>query len=385
MPSISSAFPNGLLLALYNRLQSTDPRALLDSSSDETDSLGNGNDRSWYRRQQPQHTSGRGYTPNTMPFPATSPASPNCLTKRQHGQYPASTSSKGTAEMERKKTRRRKQRQPFPLLSLPLDLLHHLVIFLPASSKVALSLTCRDLFMSLPHVSRAMGKVGANDECARRGVRFAFEEAIAAADGRQKMRAEKGKEVDAVERLCGSGDSGCSGDTIVASSKGTVGGRMRCALCKALYPVSLFDRAGFVSLDVESDDDGEVTDDGTVRVEEAVGRTSTSRRNTITRPPSSSLNIRNRVCKWHDGRFQRTLKRHCIRANERVHEGWKLEEACMHCGSVLAWERDGQGEGKCDCEKACETCWRRKVWCFTRVLEEEEDRIKEDVVLRWIF
>jgi len=90
------------------------------------------------------------------------------------------------------------------------------------------------------------------------------------------------------------------------------------------------------------------------------------------------LNVRNRVCKWHDGRFQRTLKRGRRESNAwvKAKEGWKLEETCMHCGAVLAWE-------KCDCN--CQTCWKRDVWCFTRVLEEEEERVKEDVYLRWIF
>ncbi|KEQ93944.1 hypothetical protein AUEXF2481DRAFT_319085 [Aureobasidium subglaciale EXF-2481] len=67
----------------------------------------------------------------------------------------------------------------------------------------------------------------------------------------------------------------------------------------------------------------------------------------------------NRVCRWHRTRFERTLSSLTTDKN-RVKPGWAVEEACMHCGGVLAWNR-------CDCLFACQTCWKRDVWCYTHI------------------
>lgn len=70
--------------------------------------------------------------------------------------------------------------------------------------------------------------------------------------------------------------------------------------------------------------------------------------------------MENRVCRWHQGRFERTISRLTSANGQATEHGWTLEEACMHCGGVLAWNR-------CDCETPCQTCWKRDVWCHTRI------------------
>ena len=72
--------------------------------------------------------------------------------------------------------------------------------------------------------------------------------------------------------------------------------------------------------------------------------------------------MENRVCRWHQGRFERTISRLGSVKDQTTDHGWTLEEACMHCGGVLAWNR-------CDCEEPCQTCWKRDVWCHTRILD----------------
>lgn len=73
--------------------------------------------------------------------------------------------------------------------------------------------------------------------------------------------------------------------------------------------------------------------------------------------------LENRVCRWHQGRFERVVQRPLSGKNGATEQSWTLEEACMHCGGVLAW-------GRCYCETPCQTCWKRDVWCHTRILSE---------------
>lgn len=72
--------------------------------------------------------------------------------------------------------------------------------------------------------------------------------------------------------------------------------------------------------------------------------------------------MENRVCRWHRGRFERTVQRRVSGKSQTMEHSWTLEEACMHCGGVLAWDR-------CDCETPCQTCWKRDVWCYTRIID----------------
>jgi hypothetical protein len=77
--------------------------------------------------------------------------------------------------------------------------------------------------------------------------------------------------------------------------------------------------------------------------------------------------MENRVCRWHRGRFGRSVQRPVSKEDQTTQQGWTLEEACMHCGGVLAW-------GRCDCETSCQTCWKREVWCHTRTLDAKAGR-----------
>jgi hypothetical protein len=72
--------------------------------------------------------------------------------------------------------------------------------------------------------------------------------------------------------------------------------------------------------------------------------------------------MENRVCRWHRGRFERSVRRLVSEKNQVTEQSWTLEEACMHCGGVLAW-------GRCDCETPCQTCWKREIWCHTRTID----------------
>lgn len=305
---------------------------------------------------------------------------PSSPTKAAMSRNPGmmTTNSSRTARSTRK----------FPLLNLPLDVLLHLTaVHLPASATVALKLTCRALYTSIRVPRHKLGEDARDDECSKAAIRFHVEEgAESPSSCRRRHRSQRRISGDAAVAHAGSREEG----NVDADAKSTPtslrNARMRCALCKALYPVSLFDRSGFVSLDVPGAStrlgragrnmhgDGEAGAE--IEEEDEEEEDEFSRR--------GMLNVRNRVCKWHDGRFQRTVKGsrrgdHAGREEgERMtpREGWSLETACMHCGSVLAWAR-------CRCN--CQSCWRREVWCFTRVLEEEEERVREDAYLRWIF
>jgi hypothetical protein len=68
--------------------------------------------------------------------------------------------------------------------------------------------------------------------------------------------------------------------------------------------------------------------------------------------------LNNRICLWHRPRFERRV----IGDHGVLKAGWALEDACMHCGGVIAWQR-------CDCRIACQTCWKRDVWSHTRVMD----------------
>lgn len=106
--------------------------------------------------------------------------------------------------------------------------------------------------------------------------------------------------------------------------------RRCCVICGSWYPIALFTWGP----------DGEEDTDGSKQT------------------PRRGTGIANRVCRWHRARFERTV----LDKGRRL-GGWSLEEACMHCGGVLAW-------GRCDCEGPCQICWKREVWCYTRVCHE---------------
>lgn len=118
--------------------------------------------------------------------------------------------------------------------------------------------------------------------------------------------------------------------------------RMSCALCWACYPVALFAWGPERRLVRKTD-----IDKASAESLETIGARNTNE-------------LHNRVCRWHHAKFERKISV----GDETITEGWVLEEACMHCGGVLAW-------GRCDCKILCQTCWRRKVWCRTEVVDVE--------------
>jgi hypothetical protein len=100
--------------------------------------------------------------------------------------------------------------------------------------------------------------------------------------------------------------------------------RRCCAICGSWYPISLFTWGPEKSIIEAADCSG----------------------------------LDNRICRWHRPRFERRV----TGDHGATKAGWTLEEACMHCGGVIAWQR-------CDCKIACQTCWKRDVWCHTRVMD----------------
>jgi hypothetical protein len=108
--------------------------------------------------------------------------------------------------------------------------------------------------------------------------------------------------------------------------------RRCCVICRSWYPIALF---AWVPDQRTAHTDGNPVEDDMME---------------------------NRVCRWHHGRFERTVQRRVTGEDQATEEGWTLEEACMHCGGVLSW-------GRCDCETSCQTCWKRDVWCHTRIVD----------------
>ncbi|KEQ57847.1 uncharacterized protein M437DRAFT_79467 [Aureobasidium melanogenum CBS 110374] len=118
--------------------------------------------------------------------------------------------------------------------------------------------------------------------------------------------------------------------------------RMFCALCSTCYPIELF-AWGLEKRAVQKAD---------------IGNEAAESLETIGARNSNELD--NRVCRWHRARFERKV----LTGHGAIKSEWTLEEACMHCGGVLAW-------GRCDCKALCQTCWKRSVWCHTEVVDTE--------------
>ncbi|KAF1987980.1 hypothetical protein K402DRAFT_38307 [Aulographum hederae CBS 113979] len=154
----------------------------------------------------------------------------------------------------------------------------------------------------------------------------------------------------------------------------------RCALCKEVYPSSLFD--------------SEAPDPVTSRVLRERNASPAPRGRSLTPQASlrrtgqpwlkriGSLELPPHICGWHRGRFVRTLSVAQIPnssnrdlvgktlmdfmfAQQASHKrakrpGWtrKKEQLCLHCGIVQSW-------GTCTCR--CETCVAVEVQTYTRL------------------
>lgn len=134
------------------------------------------------------------------------------------------------------------------------------------------------------------------------------------------------------KRRKGSEATSCEREAILAAMEERTETRRCCVICRSWYPVALFTW---------------VPDQGTAQGSNT---------------QAGGDVMENRVCRWHRGRFERTVPRLVSGKDQGAEQGWTMEEACMHCGGVLAW-------GRCDCETPCQTCWHRDVWCHTRIVD----------------
>ena len=176
---------------------------------------------------------------------------------------------------------RRAQRDQFPLLQLPLDILaRHLPTHLPYASLISLRLSGPEMYAAVPEPPKQ--RPAHLNECEIKAILTAIE--------------ERGEQVS---RRC-------------------------CVICGSWYPISLF----------AWDPEKSIIEAG------------------------ECSRLSNRICRWHRPRFERRV----IGDYGVLKAGWALEEACMHCGGVIAWQR-------CDCRTACQTCWKRNVWCHTQVVD----------------
>lgn len=110
---------------------------------------------------------------------------------------------------------------------------------------------------------------------------------------------------------------------------------IRCVLCKALYPPSLFNSSSSPAC---------------VPLPDATAKT----RQEVVELPE-------RFCAWHVGRLTRVVHVKFGARNEWVS---RLERMCMHCGSIKGWR-------VCMCE--CQSCGTREVRAYTRYLDNKRE------------
>jgi hypothetical protein len=108
---------------------------------------------------------------------------------------------------------------------------------------------------------------------------------------------------------------------------------MRCILCKAQYPMSMFFSSS-----------SPICARGSLLQEDS---------------EAEVLELPSRMCCWHASRLTRLV----AAATDRK-DGWvsSLELLCMHCGYVQGWKR-------CDCD--CDSCAFRTVRTYTRFLDQD--------------
>lgn len=119
--------------------------------------------------------------------------------------------------------------------------------------------------------------------------------------------------------------------------------RRCCVICRSWYPIALFSW---------------VPDQGTRQGDHRGNEGDMSGQGHVT--VDGRVEAENRVCRWHRARFERRISRLASGRNQ-LQEGWTVENACMHCGGVLTW-------GRCGCKASCPSCWKREVWCYTRII-----------------
>lgn len=195
------------------------------------------------------------------------------------------------------------------ILELPTGILTILSAHLTTSSLISMKLTCRALYNTLPIPLDF--KPSALDTCTRTAIRHYLEEQAQAPS------------------------------------------RYRCALCKTLYPRSLFEKArcldpgdGLGAMPPSRDDIGRTTNFARDGAREKL------------RGP--------RICYWHVPRFVRDLRSVEYRSaysivsylDEPGDWIYNVQKECMHCGKVV-------GGVECICE--CESCGVRELRCWWRI------------------
>jgi hypothetical protein len=110
---------------------------------------------------------------------------------------------------------------------------------------------------------------------------------------------------------------------------------LRCILCKAVYPISMFKSSSSpaclpVSF-VEAAQDTDVVE------------------------------LPQRMCSWHVSRLARIIHTEPGGKNEWTSH---MEDMCIHCGAIQGWE-------KCECR--CDTCHTRPVRAYTRYLNNARE------------
>jgi hypothetical protein len=106
--------------------------------------------------------------------------------------------------------------------------------------------------------------------------------------------------------------------------------RIRCILCKAVYPVSSFNSSNSPACAPAS-----------------LG------------PQTQVIELPQRLCAWHVGRLARIIHTGPQGLNMWVSN---MADMCIHCGAVQAWT-------KCSCN--CDSCSFRPVRTYTRYLNNE--------------
>ncbi|KAF2232657.1 hypothetical protein EV356DRAFT_568547 [Viridothelium virens] len=233
------------------------------------------------------------------------------------------------------------------LLQLPVDILFYLNTFLPPSSVVALALTSKALYHTVPHRNlladhdspaphvASLTKHKDLEHQQRKRQPPTTPPLASATTVNVKPQHHLKPPVHSPTPPHSPTPESCSKrairtflrhDTTSATSR-------RCSLCKNVLPLDLFTgNTGFR---------------GVPKPEEFCFWCAAHLARVVVLPPDLSA------------RETSALTRSCwYRSRERM---------CMHCGSVAIWDgRGGEDQRGCGCGCECETCWFRDVEVFTR-------------------
>ncbi|KAF4553266.1 Hypothetical protein D9617_7g029930 [Elsinoe fawcettii] len=229
------------------------------------------------------------------------------------------------------------------LLDLPTDLLLLLSDHLPSPSLLSLRLTCKPLHTLLPRPPKPS------------------DAAICALQASARH---------------------------LASSADASESRARCALCKSLYPLSLFKRAGILSPALPFRNFTGYSVPGIPESEE--NDTAIATGQSLSHISDTAAEVQEpRICAWHINRFVfpptaalapdamfdalvsaagraegRELEGVMVKVSEG---GWasSVESCCMHCGCIVVCVCSVGGCGVCKCD--CDGCGTREVRCWWKL------------------